>query len=51
MRLKSCIAVVVAVTEAVATAPLGPLTWEPPYAEGVGLKRQQQQKRNKKFML
>ena len=23
----------------VATAPIGPLTWEPPYAQGVGLKR------------
>ena len=23
-----------------ATAPIGPLAWEPPYAEGVALKRQ-----------
>ena len=28
----------------VATAPIQPLAWEPPYAEGVALKRQQQQK-------
>ena len=24
----------------VATAPIGPLAWEPPYAKGVALKRQ-----------
>ena len=31
---------------AAATAPIGPLVWEPPYAMGVALKRpkQQQQK-------
>ena len=28
----------------VATALIGPLAWEPPCAEGVALKRQQQQK-------
>ena len=28
-----------------ATAPIGPLVWEPPYAEGVALKRQKDQKK------
>ena len=28
-----------------ATAPIGPLAWEPPYAEGVALKRQKDQKK------
>ena len=27
-----------------ATSPIGPLAWEPPYAEGVVLKRQKDQK-------
>ena len=27
-----------------ATAPIGPLTWEPPYAMGAALKRQKTQK-------
>ena len=30
----------------VATAPIGPLAWEPPYATGVSLKRQKK-KQNK----
>ena len=32
---------------AVATAPIWPLAWESPYAMGVALKRQQQQKKLK----
>ena len=28
----------------VATIPIGPLAWEPPYAVGVALKRQKDQK-------
>ena len=32
----------------VATAPIGPLAWKPPYAEGVALKRQKKKKRKKK---
>ena len=31
-----------------ATAPIRPLAWEPPYAEGVALKRQKDQKKKKK---
>ena len=31
-----------------ATAPIGPLAWEPPYAMGVALKRQKDQKRKEK---
>ena len=30
-----------------ATAPIRPLTWEPPYAVGVALKRQKAKKINK----
>ena len=29
-----------------ATAPIGPLAWEPPYAAGVALKRQKKKKKN-----
>ena len=29
----------------VATAPIGPLVWEPPYAVGVALKRQEKKKK------
>ena len=32
----------------VATAPIRPLAWEPPYAVGVALKRQKRQKQNQK---
>jgi len=32
----------------VAIAPIGPLAWEPPYAAGVALKRQKDQKKRKK---
>ena len=32
----------------VATAPIGPLAWEPPYAEGVALEKA---KRQKKYFL
>ena len=32
----------------VAAAPIGPLAWEPPYARGVALKRQQDKKKKKK---
>ena len=28
-----------------ATAPIGPLAWEPPYAEGAALKRQKKRRR------
>ena len=36
----------------VATAPTGPLAWEPTYAEGAALKRQKEKKRKKcKFKL
>ena len=31
-----------------ATAPMGPLAWEPPYAAGVALKRTKDQKKKKK---
>ena len=31
-----------------ATAPIRPLTWEPPYATGVALKRQKDKKEKKK---
>ena len=31
-----------------ATALIGPLAWEPPYAVGVALERQKRQKKNKK---
>ena len=31
-----------------ATAPNGPLAWEPPYAAGVALKRQKRQKKKNK---
>ena len=31
-----------------ATAPIGPLAWEPPYAMGVALKRQEKKKRKKR---
>ena len=31
-----------------ATAPIGPLAWEPPYAAGTGLKRQKKKKKKKK---
>ena len=31
-----------------ATAPIGPLAWEPPYTAGVALKRQKGQKKKKK---
>ena len=34
----------------VATAPIGPLAWEPPYAAGVALKGQKDQKKKKKRM-
>ena len=30
-----------------AIAPIGPLAWEPPYASGVALQRQRDQKTNK----
>ena len=29
-----------------ATAPIGPLAWEPPYAVGVALKKQKDKKKN-----
>ena len=32
----------------VATVPIGPLAWQPPYAAGVALKRQKDQKKKKK---
>jgi len=35
----------------VATAPIGALAWEPPYAAGVALKRQKDKKKRKKEML
>ena len=31
-----------------ATAPMGPLTWEPPYATGAALKRHKNQKKKEK---
>jgi len=31
-----------------ATAPIQPLAWEPPYASGMDLKRQKKKKRKKK---
>ena len=31
----------------VATAPIGPLAWEPPYAAGAALKRQRKKKKKK----
>ena len=41
-RLRSGVAV--AVVSAAATAPIGPLAWEPPYAAGAGLKTAHAQK-------
>ena len=35
----------------VATALVGPLAWEPPYALGVALKRRQQQQKKKIILL
>ena len=35
-------------TKPVATAPIGPLAWEPPYAAGVALKRQKDQHKQTK---
>ena len=35
----------------VATAPIGPLAWEPPYAEGMGLKRQKTKQNKKTHMV
>ena len=32
-------------TKPVATAPIGPLAWEPPYAAGVALKRQKRKRK------
>ena len=32
----------------VATAPIQPLAWEPPYASGAALKRQKDQKKERK---
>ena len=34
----------------VATAPIRPLAWEPPYAAGVALKRQKDKKKKKKYI-
>ena len=34
-----------------ATAPIGPLTWEPPYAMGAALKRQKTQKERERDVL
>ena len=34
-----------------ATALIGPLAWEPPYAVGVALKKQKDKKKNTKKML
>ena len=34
-----------------ATAPLGPLAWEPPYASGVAVKRQNKKQTKKKHFL
>ena len=31
-----------------ATAPIGPLAWEPPHAVGVALKRQKKKRKEKK---
>ena len=31
-----------------ATAPIGPLDWEPPYAEGAAVKRKKKRDKNKK---
>ena len=33
---------------AIAIAPIQPLSWEPPYASGVALKRKKKKKRKKK---
>ena len=46
MRLGSLIAVVL--VKVGGTAPVRPLAWEPPFAEGVALKRQKDKTKNKK---
>ena len=46
MWLGSGIAVTMAVAELAATALIGPLAWEPPYATGADLRRQQDQKKS-----
>ena len=33
----------------VATAPMGPLVWEPPYGEGVAPKKTKDKKKNKRI--
>ena len=33
----------------VATAPIGPLAWEPPYATGAALEKTKKKKRQKKY--
>ena len=40
--------IAVALAEAVATALIRPLAWEPPYAAGVALKRQKTKKKKRK---
>jgi len=34
----------------VATAPIGPLAWEPPFAKGSALEKAKRQKKKKKFL-
>jgi len=35
----------------VATAPIGPLAWEPPYAAGVALEKAKRKKKKKELKL
>ena len=46
-RLRSCFAV--AVGRLVASAPIQPLAWDPPYALGVAIKRQNTKKKKKRM--
>ena len=49
MQLRSCVAVTVG--RLAATAPIGTLAWESPYATGASLKSQKTKKKKKKNFL
>ena len=48
MQLGSGIAVAVAVVRVVATAPIRPLAWEPPYAVGAALEKAKEKRKEEK---
>ena len=49
-QLGSGIAVAVAVVRVVATAPIRPLAWEPPYAAGAAQRNSKKTKKKKKMI-